>query len=145
MRTTIQFENFLLTGGGRIKCLRCTALSKRTGVQCGRPASKVSKTQKCHMHGGRGSSSAKTESGRQRIAAAHTKSGQYTKANKFEMSKSSARLAQLEDAMHILGMTTATRTRGRKSNLYVPVTSVKDVCQMFLDIEIHQARASSEG
>ena len=134
----------LLTAGGRIQCLRCTAKSKRTGVQCGRPASKVSKTQKCHMHGGRGISAPKTEAGRQRIAAAHTKSGEYTKAAKLEMSKSSAHLAQLEDAMHVLGMTTATRTRGRKSNLYVPVSSVKDVWQMFLDIELHQAGASSE-
>lgn len=135
----------LITAGGRIKCLRCTAHSKRTGVQCGRPASKTSKTQKCHMHGGRGTSAPKTEAGRQRIAAAHTKSGEYTKAAKLEMSKSSAHLAHLEDAMHVLGMTTATRTRGRKSNLYVPLASVKDVCQLFLDIELHQARASSEG
>ena len=135
----------VLLAGGRIKCLRCTAHSKRTGIQCGRPASKVSKTQKCHMHGGRGNSAPKTDAGRQRIAAAHTKSGKFTKAAKLEQSKSSAKLAQLEDAMHILGMTSATRTRGRKSNLYVPVASVKDVCQMFLDIEIHQARASSEG
>ncbi len=135
----------LITAGGRIKCLRCTAHSKRTGVQCGRPASKTSKTQKCHMHGGRGTSAPKTEAVRQRIAAAHTKSGQYTKAAKLEMSKSSAHLAHLEDAMHVLGMTTATRTRGRKSNLYVPVTSVKDVFHLFLDIELHQARASSEG
>jgi hypothetical protein len=96
------------------------------------------------MHGGRGISAPKTEAGRQRIAAAHTKSGEYTKAAKLEMSKSSAHLAQLEDAMHVLGMTTATRTRGRKSNLYVPVSSVKDVWQMFLDIELHQAGASSE-
>jgi hypothetical protein len=135
----------LLTGGGRIKCLRCTAQSKRSGLQCGRPASKVSKTQKCHMHGGRGTSAPKTEAGRQRIAAAHTKSGEYTKAGKLEMSKSLAHLAQLEDSMHVLGMTTATRTRGRKSAHYVPVTSVEDVCQMFLDIELHQVRASFEG
>jgi hypothetical protein len=137
-------QTTLITCDGKIKCLRCTAHSKRTGVQCGRPASKVSKTQKCHMHGGRGNSAPKTEAGRQRIAEAHTKSGEYTKAAKLEMSKSSAHLAHLEDAMHVLGMTSATRTRGRKSNFYVPVTSVKDVCQLFLDIELHQARASSE-
>ena len=97
------------------------------------------------MHGGRGNSVPKTEVGRQSIAAAHTKSGKYTKAAKLEMSKSSAHLAHLEDAMHVLGMTTASRTRGRKSNLYIPVTSVKDVCQLFLDIELHQAKAVSEG
>jgi hypothetical protein len=96
------------------------------------------------MHGGRGNSAPKTDEGRQRSAAAHTKSGQYTKIAKLDQSKSSARLAQLEDAMHVLGMTSATRSRGRKSNLYVPVTSVHDVFQMILDIELHQARASSE-
>ena len=97
------------------------------------------------MHGGRGNSAPKTEAGRQRVAAAHTKSGEYTKAAKLEMSKSSAHLAHLEDAMHVLGMTTATRTRGRKSNLYVPMTSVKDVCRLSLDIELHQAGDTSEG
>lgn len=123
----------LIAFNGRIKCLRCTALSKRTGSQCGRPASKGSKTQKCHMHGGRGNSAPKTEEGRQRVAAAHTKSGEYTNAVKIEQSKTSARLAQLEDAMHVLGMSSAPRTRGRKSNLYVPVTSVQDVHRMFIE------------
>jgi hypothetical protein len=135
----------LFTAGGRIECLRCTARSKRTGVQCGRPASKSSKTQKCHMHGGRGNSAPRTEVGRQRTAASHTKSGRYTKAAKLEMSKSLAHLARLEDAMHVLGMTTATRTRGRKSSLYLPVSSIKDVYEMILDMELHQARRASEG
>lgn len=133
----------LLTGGGRICCLRCTARSKRSGLQCGRPASKESKTQKCHMHGGRGNSAPKTEAGRQRVAAAHTKTGQYTKAAKLEQSKSSARLARLEDAMHVLGMTTAPRTRGRKPNLYVPVTSVEGVREMMIDEILHSHRGSS--
>ncbi len=134
----------LLTAGGKICCLRCTAKSKRSGLQCGRPASKESTSAKCHMHGGRGSSGPKTEEGRKRIAAANTKTGQYTKTTKLAMSKNSAHLAQLEDAMHVLGMTKATRTRGRKSAFYVPVTSVQGVCQMFLDAELHKAEASSE-
>lgn len=137
-------DNTLLIAGGRIQCLRCTALSKRTGRQCGRPASNGSKTQKCHMHGGRGNSAPKTEGGRQRIAAAHTKSGEYTNAAKLEKSKSSARLAQLEDAMHVLGMTSAARTRGRKSNLYVPVASVEDVRRMMFDEILHRDRGSFE-
>ena len=134
----------LLTAGGKIICLRCTAHSKRTGVQCGRPASKGSKTQKCHMHGGRGNSAPKTKEGRQRTAAAHTKTGQFTNAAKLEQSKSSARLAQLEDAMHVLGMTSAVRTRGRKSKLYVPVTSVNDVYLMIVDEFLHRDRGSNE-
>ena len=137
-------ENNLLTAGGKIICLRCTAHSKRTKLQCGRPASKKSKTQKCHMHGGRGNSAPKTEEGRQRIAAAHTKSGQFTNAAKLEQSKSSARLAQLEDAMHVLGMTSAVRTRGRKSNLYEPLTSVEDVYLMMVDEILHRDRGSNE-
>ena len=85
------------------------------------------------MHGGRGNSAPKTEEGRQRVAAAHTKSGEYTNAVKLEQSKSSARLAQLEDAMHVLGMSSAPRSRGRKSKLYVPVTSVQDVRRMIIE------------
>jgi hypothetical protein len=85
------------------------------------------------MHGGRGNSAPKTEDGRKRVSKAHTKSGEYTNAVKFEQSKSSARLAQLEDAMRVLGMSSGPRTRGRKSNLYVPVTSVQGVKQMFIE------------
>ena len=135
----------LSTAGGRIKCLQCTARSKRSGVQCRRPASKFSKTQKCHMHGGRGNSAPKSEAGRQRVIAAHIKSGRYTKNAKHDQSRASARLARLEDAMHVLGMTTATRTRGRKSDSYVPVTSIKDVAAMALDGELHTGSSSFEG
>ena len=63
-------ESRLLTGRGKIQCLRCTAKSSRTGVQCGRPALKSSKTQKCQYHGGR-STGPKTAGGKARIAAAH--------------------------------------------------------------------------
>jgi hypothetical protein len=46
-------QQYLITGGGKITCLRCTATSSRTKVQCGRPAIKTSRTQKCQFHGGR--------------------------------------------------------------------------------------------
>lgn len=136
------FVNSVLLAGGRIRCLRCSALSKRSGVQCGRPASKASKSQKCHMHGGRGNSAPKTEAGRLSVAVAHTKSGRYTKAAKLESSRSSARLARLEDAMYVLQMTTAPRSRGRKSALYVPVTSVKEVRAMMIDDLLHHVGGS---
>lgn len=132
----------LLTAGGKINCQRCTALSKRTGVQCGRPASRGSKSHKCHMHGGRGNSAPKTEKGRQRVAASHTKSGIYTHKAKLEQSRNSARLAQLEDAIHVLGMTSEPRTRGRKSKLYVPMTNTDDVRRMLLDESMHTDRGS---
>jgi len=62
-------DQLLITAGGRIECLRCTAMSKRTRLQCGKPALKTSKTQKCQFHGGK-STGPKTEAGKARIAAA---------------------------------------------------------------------------
>ena len=46
-------QQYLVTGGGKIVCLRCTANSTRTKLQCGRPAIKTSRTQKCLAHEGR--------------------------------------------------------------------------------------------
>lgn len=138
-------EKFLIAAGGRITCLRCTARSKRSGEQCLKPALKVSRTQKCGHHGGRGNSAPKTEAGRSRLATAHTKTGLYTKVAKLEMSKSLARLAQLEDAMHVLGMTTAPKTRGRKPVEYAPVKSIADVIQLLLDIKVNTYKGSPVG
>ena len=121
----------LSTAGGRICCARCTAQSSRTKLQCGRPALTTSKTQKCQFHGGRGSGP-KTEEGRSRIAAAHYKHGESTKAARAEYSKASATLNRLEDAMHVLKMTTSPRTRGRKPSGYMPVRTVQDVLQVIL-------------
>ena len=126
----------LFTAGGRIRCARCTAASSQTKLQCGRPALTTSKTQKCQFHGGRGSGP-KTEEGRSRIATAHYKHGESTKAARAEYSKASAKLNQLEDALYILGLTTAPKTRGRKPSGYKPVRSVQDVVQMVLDMEKH--------
>ena len=127
----------LCTAGGRICCARCTAQSSRTKVQCGRPALKTSKTQKCQFHGGGQTSGKQTHEGRSRIAAAHYKHGESTKAARAEYSKASATLNQLEDAMHLLKMTTAPRTRGRKPSGYKPVRSAQDVIQLVLDLEKH--------
>ena len=44
---------YLQTAGGKITCLRCTAQSSRTKLQCGKPAIKTSRTQKCLAHEGR--------------------------------------------------------------------------------------------
>lgn len=115
-----------------MQCLRCTALSSRTGVQCGRPALKSSKTQKCQYHGGR-STGPKTPQGKARIAAAHTVHGQETNAARAERSAASARLSRIEDAIYLLEMTTAPRARGRKAKGYVPVKTLNEVRQMLLD------------
>jgi hypothetical protein len=119
----------LVTANGKINCLRCTARSTRTGLQCGRAALKTSKTHKCQFHGGRGSGP-KTAEGKARIAAARTTHGQQTKEASAAHSTASARLARLEDAMYVLGMTQGERKVGRKARGYVPVGSVEDVRRM---------------
>lgn len=125
-------ENLLTTGGGKIQCLRCTAQSTRTGLQCGRPALKTSSTQKCQFHGGRGSGP-KTPEGKVRIAAAHRIHGNETRDARTRRAVSSAKLSRLEDAMYLLGMTSAPRSPGRKSKIYVPVVTTEDLWQMVLD------------
>jgi hypothetical protein len=97
------------------------------------------------MHGGRGNSAPKSEAARQRVIAAHIKSGRYTKDAKLDKSRASARLARLEDAMHVLEMTIASRTRGRKADSYVPVTCIQDVAAMALDSDLPIDGASDKG
>ena len=119
----------LLTANGKISCLRCTARSSRTGNQCARPALKVSRTQKCQFHGGRGSGP-KTAEGRARIAAAKRTHGEQTKEAVAAHSAASVKLARLEDAMIVLGMIKGERKAGRKARGYVPVVTVNDVREM---------------
>lgn len=145
MTPTITFEKLLITVGGKIACARCTARSKRTGQQCGRPASKNSKTQKCQFHGGRGNSGPKTPEGKARAIAAHTKTGDCSRAAREAHARASARLLRLEDSMHVLGMTTATRTRGRKPNCYVPVKDLAGIAQIMVDDVLHQVEGSPGG
>ena len=112
--------------GGKIICLRCTATSKLTRNQCGRPALKTSKSQKCQFHGGR-STGPRTEEGRQRIGKAQFKHGRETKKAREDRSQGLARLLQLEDAMHLLGMTNAPRTRGRKPKGYKRLRTTSEI------------------
>ena len=130
-------EKYLSTAGGRITCLRCTAKSVRSGNQCLKPALKSSRTSKCPTHGGRNKGPV-TEVGKARSAAAHIKTGEFTKQAIRERSKKLAEMMQLEDAMHVLKMTTATRTRGRKPTGYVPLTTIKDVVLFALDKELNR-------
>ena len=129
--------------GGRIICARCTAMSKRTKEQCGRAALKTSTTQKCQFHGGRGSGP-KTVEGRQRIAQAHTVHGRETRQIRQERSQSALRLAQLEDMIFLLGMTTAARSRGRKPSAYWPVKTIADARRVMLEDVLHLAQAPGD-
>jgi hypothetical protein len=60
-------EKLLITCAGKISCIRCQEASS-TKLQCGNPALKTSKTNKCKFHGG-ASTGPKTAKGRQRIIA----------------------------------------------------------------------------
>jgi len=121
-----QYSTYAILGGGRIFCLRCTAQSTRTKLQCGKPAMKSSKTQKCTHHGGR-SKGATTAEGKQRMIDANLTHGQSTRSAREEHSKVSAQLSTLEDCMYVLGMTAEPRIRGRKPAGYVSVRSLDDV------------------
>ena len=137
-------DKYLSTAGGRITCLRCTAKSVRSGNQCLKPALKSSRTNRCGHHGGRNKGPI-TEAGKARSAAAHIKTGEFTKQAIKERSQKLAEMMQLEDACHLLSLTTASRTRGRKPTGYTPLATIKDVVLFALDKESNkpgQARVS---
>jgi hypothetical protein len=133
-------EKLSFLAGGRIKCLRCTAKSKRTGKQCGAPALRTSKTQKCRIHGGK-STGPKTEAGIQRIRESNTTSGKETKAAREERSQKNLWFAQAEDVMQILEMTTSPRNRGRKPNGYIKIKSLDDVKEWAANDLLHRITA----
>jgi hypothetical protein len=101
------------TLGGRVNCIQCNALSKRSKTRCRAPAIK-GKT-KCQFHGGR-STGSRTAEGRARIAAANTVHGRDTRAKRAEYRAGMAELRRIEDQMFALGMFPegTKRTPGRK-------------------------------
>lgn len=99
---------------------QCTAKSKRTGLPCNNPAAYGCRT--CRFHGARKAESIKR--GEQHPNFVH---GRRTLEAELEQSATSRRLQQLEDAMHLLGMTTAKRSRGRKGSGYYKITSVDEI------------------
>jgi hypothetical protein len=127
-------EQYLVTGGGRITCLRCTAKSTRTKLQCGRPAIKTSRTQKCQYHGGR----PHTEETLKRISEANTLHGQATRQAKEKYRHDSALIHELEDAIAVLKMGEGPRIRGRKPKGYKPVMTQADVVRMIQERLLHR-------
>ena len=122
-------EMFLVTAGGQIKCLRCTASSTRTKQQCGKPALKVSTTQKCQIHGGRPHSKKTLEA----IAKANTRHGERTKEAIEQYRKDAIFIRQLEAAMNLLHLGEGPRMRGRKPSGYKGVHSIEDVMSVLLE------------
>lgn len=117
-------NRFLTTAGGRIKCLRCMATSKRSGLQCSAPAEKIfKKSQRCRFHGSR-SSGPKTEEGRQRIREANTSHGNETRQARVKRAESLVNLAHLQDVMTVLDMHVGTKTPGPKPRGYKTIETV---------------------
>ena len=109
---------YINTAGGKIRCARCQARSKRTGNQCGAPAEKGKRV--CRFHGAR-STGPRTEEGRSRIALGKTLHGNETRQARAERSAKTAELLALEDILFLLKAATGTRTRisfGKKSRKY---------------------------
>ena len=117
---------YLQTAGGKITCLRCTAKSTRTKLQCGRPAIKTSRTQKCQYHGGR----PHTEETLKRISEANTTHGQSTKEAKEQYRHDCALIHELQDAVYVLKMGEGPKIRGPKPKGYQPVRTQADVVRM---------------
>ena len=116
---TENYEKYLLTAGGRIKCHRCQARSSRTKLQCGRPSLKTSKNHKCSSHGGL-STGPRTQEGIKRIQNAHWKHGNETKEARADRSQKSLMFLMLEEIGHHVNLFApgSTRTRGRKPSAY---------------------------
>jgi hypothetical protein len=77
------------------------------------------------MHGAR-----KRESIKHGEQHPNFKDGRYTHEAKLAQSATSLRLQQLENLMHLLGMTSAPRSRGRKANGYYKITSLDEIKEM---------------
>ena len=95
-------EKLLVTCAGKISCNRCQGTSRRTKLQCGNPALKTSRTQKCKFHGG-ASTGARTVEGRQRISASLLVHGHETNKIRVERQLKTLELRQLEDKLVLTG------------------------------------------
>jgi hypothetical protein len=125
----INNKKLLLTAGGKIVCHQCQATSKRTKLQCGRPASRGKAV--CNFHGGK-STGPKTPDGKERSRQANFKFGEYTQHSMRQDNRALLNLTYMEDLMHLLKMTSADRTRGPKPLGYIRYTSSS---QLLLAIE----------
>ena len=121
-------EKYLVTAGGRIKCIRCKAYLKKHQRQCLRPA--IKNKNCCKFHGGM-STGPKTKEGIERIRHAHLKGGNETLAAKKLRSEQLLKLALLEDMMYVLNMATGSRTRGPKPLGYKRLTSIEEIQKVF--------------
>ena len=62
-----------------------------------------------------------------------------------DRSAESAKLSRLEDAMHVLGMTSAPRSRGRKAKGYYPIRTLQDIRGLIQEGALNMDRRSDQG
>jgi hypothetical protein len=136
-------EKLVVLAGGKITCLRCTAKAKSSQTQCRKPA--MQGKTKCRTHGG-ASTGPKTQAGKDSIRRAHFKHGEQTLEAKAARSAKDAEMQSLEDIMHVMNMTSAKRTRGRKALGYVPIKTFEEARRwIYLDLlKKHEAESGAE-
>jgi hypothetical protein len=100
---------------------------------------------KCRTHGG-ASTGPKTQAGKVAIRQAHFEHDEQTLKAKAARSAKHAEMQALENIMHVMNMTSAKRTRGRKALGYVPITTVEEARRwIYLDLmKKHEAETSAE-
>jgi len=116
-------ERLLVTCAGKISCNRCQGTSRRTKLQCGAPALKTSKTQKCKFHGG-ASTGPKTAEGRQRISASLLVHGRETNAVRAVRQLKTLELRHLEDILELTGG--IKRKAGAKPSGYRQINTIAE-------------------
>jgi hypothetical protein len=116
-------EKLLVTCAGKINCIRCQGTSRRTKLQCGNPALKTSKTNKCKFHGG-ASTGPKTAEGRQRISASLLVHGHETNKIRAERQLKTLELRQLEDILVLTG--SIKRKAGAKPSGYRQIKTMAE-------------------
>ena len=104
-------EKYLFTLGGKVRCIRCNATSKRTKQQCKAPAIK-GKT-KCRIHGGK-STGPKTVAGKARCAQAKTIHGWESRQGRLARVEAMRRLRHLEEIGFELGFMYGPKIPGKK-------------------------------
>jgi hypothetical protein len=126
-----------------LNTVKGVARSKGSQAQCRKPAM-LGKT-KCRTHGG-ASTGPKTQAGKDAIRRAHFKHGEQTLEAKAARSAKDAEMQALEDIMHVMNMTSAKRTRGRKALGYVPIKTFEEARRwIYLDLlKKHEAEKSTE-
>ena len=128
-------EKLLVTCAGKINCIRCQGTSRRTKLQCGNPALKTSKTNKCKFHGG-ASTGARTDEGRQRISASLLVHGHETNKIRAERQLKTLELRQLEDIMALVGMVDGVKRKaGAKPSGYKPIKTIAEAYDYIRVIE----------